>query len=185
VEVLTVKTKRLVVALAILLCVSSLYAQSLDGRWNGTVKFESAFVPFRIDFQGNGSQVSGTLFNGNEKVTSNSGHFQNGSLELNFDAYASTIKATWKNGSLQGVYLRAAHDPMPFAATRYTPLNASLAHIPQISGKWELQTHTNLGESAQLLIVHQSGAHVEAAISRVDGDTGNIEGVYKDGKFVL
>jgi peroxiredoxin len=180
-----VNPKRLVVALAIWFCVSSLHGQSLDGRWSATVKFEGAVVPFRIDFAGNGSQVTGSLFNGNEKITSNSGQFQNGSLQLNFDAYASTIKATLKDGSLQGEYLRAAHAPLPFEATRYTPVNASLSHIPQISGKWELQTHTVFGESALLLIVRQSGVRVNAAISRVDGDTGNIEGVYKDGKFVL
>jgi peroxiredoxin len=183
-EALTVNPKRLVV-LAIWFCVSPLVGQSLDGRWNGTVKFEGAVVPFRLDLAGNGSQVSGSLFNGSEKITSNNGQFQNGSLELNFDAYASKIKATWKDGSLQGEYFRAAHDPMPFAATRYTPVNTSLSHIPQISGKWELQTHTHYGESAQFLIVRQSGVRVNAAISRVDGDTGNIEGVYQDGKFVL
>jgi peroxiredoxin len=33
--------------------------------------------------------------------------------------------------------------------------------------------------------VRQSGAEVSAAILRVDGDTGAIEGKYKDGKFVL
>jgi len=180
-----VNPKRLVVALAIWFCVSSLHGQSLDGRWSATVKFEGAVVPFRIDLAGNGSQVTGSLFNGGEKITSNSGQFQNGSLQLNFDAYASTINATLKDGSLQGEYLRAAHAPLPFEATRYTPVNAGLSHVPQISGKWELQTHTVFGESALLLIVRQSGARVNAAISRVDGDTGNIEGVYKDGKFVL
>jgi peroxiredoxin len=180
-----VNPKRLVVALAISFCVTPLFGQSLDGRWSATVKFEGAVVPFRIDFVGNGLQVSGSLFNGNEKITSNSGQFQNGSLVVDFDAYASTIKATLKDGSLQGEYLRAAHDPLPFEATRYTPVNAGLSHVPQISGKWELQAHTHYGESAQFLIVRQAGVQVNAAISRVDGDTGNIEGVYKDGKFVL
>jgi hypothetical protein len=54
-----------------------------------------------------------------------------------------------------------------------------------INLNWELQTHTKYGESALLLVVRQSGAHVDATISRVDGDTGNIDGDYKAGKFVL
>jgi peroxiredoxin len=180
-----VNLKKLAVSLAICFSASPLFGQSLDGRWSATVKVDGAVVPFRIDFAGAGSQVSGSFFNGNEKITSNSGQFQNGSVVLNFDAYASTLKATFKDGSLEGEYQRAAYAPLPFEAKRYSADKVSPSHIPQIIGKWELQTHTHFGESALLLIVRQSGARVNAAISRVDGDTGNIDGVYKDGKFLL
>jgi peroxiredoxin len=183
-EALVVNPKKSIISLALWFCVSPLFGQSLDGRWSATVNVDGAVVPFRIDFAGGGAHVSGSFFNGNEKITSDSGQFQNGSLVLNFDAYASTLKATLKDGSLVGEYARAAHATVPFEAKRYTAEKVP-SHVPQIGGKWELQTNTHFGESAVLLIVRQSGAHVNAAISRVDGDTGTIDGVYHDGKFVL
>jgi thiol-disulfide isomerase/thioredoxin len=179
------KLKMSFLALALSSCIPALSAQSLDGRWSATVNVKRAVVPFRIDFAGSGSEVSGSFFNGKEKITSNSGHFQNGSLVLNFDAYAAQLKATLKDGSLSGEYLRATYDPAPFVAKRYIADNAVAANVPRISGSWELQAHTKSGDAAQLLVVRQSGAHISAVISRVDGDTGNIDGVYKNGKFVL
>jgi peroxiredoxin len=177
--------EKLLGLLVLWFCAWPLPGQSLDGRWSATVNVDGAVVPFRIDFAGSGSQLSGSFFNGNERITSNTGQFQNGSLVLNFDAYASTLKATLKDGSLEGEYLRAAHAPLTLEAKRYIADKAGSSRIPQIGGRWELQTHTHFGESALLLIVRQSGARVDAAISRVDGDTGNINGVYKNGKFVL
>ena len=41
------------------------------------------------------------------------------------------------------------------------------------------------GEKAWRFVVQQKGGAVSAAILRVDGDTGAITGVYKNGKFVL
>ena len=87
------KLKMSFLALALSFCIPALSAQSLDGRWSATVNVKKAVVPFRIDFAGSGSEVSGSFFNGKEKITSNSGHFQNGSLVLNFDAYAAQLKA--------------------------------------------------------------------------------------------
>jgi peroxiredoxin len=173
------------IALALAFCVPALSAQSLDGRWSATVTVKGAVIPFRMDFAGSGSQVSGSFFNGKEKITSTSGQFQNGSLVLNFAAYASQLKATLKDGSLVGEYDRPTYPSAPFQAKRYIAENVSMANVPRISGNWELQTKTSFGESALLLVVHQSGVHVTAVIARVDGDTGTIDGVYKDGKFVL
>ena len=41
------------------------------------------------------------------------------------------------------------------------------------------------GESAWQFIVRQSGPEVTAAVLRIDGDTGALQGSYRDGKFVL
>jgi len=41
------------------------------------------------------------------------------------------------------------------------------------------------GEKSQRLIVEQKGAEVSASILRVDGDTGALNGTYKNGKWVL
>jgi thiol-disulfide isomerase/thioredoxin len=171
--------------LALWFCVPTLLAQSLDGRWNATINVHGVVVPFRIDFAGSGSEVSGSFFNGKEKITSTDGRFQNGRLVLNFAAYAAQLKATLKDGALTGTYVRGTNFSGPIEAKRYLADDANSGNVPRISGNWELQTHTKYGESALLLVVRQSGAHVDAAIARVDGDTGNIDGDYKAGKFVL
>jgi peroxiredoxin len=181
----TMNCKIFFVSLALWFCVPALSAQSLDGRWSATINVKGTVVPFRMDFAGSGSEVSGSFFNGKEKITSDSGKYQNGSLVLNFDAYAAHLEASLKDGLLEGKYVRGANFTAPFEAKRYTADNASIANVPRISGDWELQTNTHFGESALLLRVRQSGAHVNAVISRVDGDTGTINGVYKNGKFVL
>jgi thiol-disulfide isomerase/thioredoxin len=41
------------------------------------------------------------------------------------------------------------------------------------------------GESAWNFVVNQTGTKIDAAIVRVDGDTGTLSGAYKDGKFAL
>jgi thiol-disulfide isomerase/thioredoxin len=180
-----VKLKIFLVVLTVSFCLPALSAQSLDGRWSATINVDGAIVPFRMDFVGNGPEISGSFFNGKEKIASSSGQFKDGSLVLNFDAYAAQLKAVLKDDCLEGQYVRAAHPTVPFEAKRYIADKVNTSNVPRISGNWEIQTHTRLGESALLLVVRQSGAHVDAAISRVDGDTGNIDGIYKDGKFVL
>jgi thiol-disulfide isomerase/thioredoxin len=52
---------------------------------------------------------------------------------------------------------------------------------------WEipLPNASSKSEKAWQLIVKQSGADVNAAILRVDGDTGTLSGSFKDGKFVV
>ena len=50
----------------------------------------------------NGAAVKGWFFNGEEHENSIGGTFENGSLILDFDTYASVLKATLKDGSLDG-----------------------------------------------------------------------------------
>lgn len=177
--------KTSLVALSLVACVPAVFAQSLNGRWSATINVKGTIVPFRMDFAGSGREISGSFFNGKEKITSDSGQFKDGLLELNFDAYAAQLKAVLKDGSLKGQYVRAANLTVPFEAKRYIADNVSSSNVPRISGNWEIQRHNKSGAVANLLVVRQSGAHVDAVISRVDGDSGSIDGVYKDGKFVL
>jgi thiol-disulfide isomerase/thioredoxin len=48
-----------------------------------------------------------------------------------------------------------------------------------------IPTKSEKGESAWQFIVRQSGPEVTAAVLRIDGDTGALQGTYKDGKFIL
>jgi len=159
-------------------------AQSIAGRWDATVKSGQLDIPFRMDISQDGSNVSGSFFNGDLKIPSSSGHFENGNLSLTYDFYGSTLQASLKDGALEGTY-KSGSRAQAFTAKRYQA-PAAVANAPSIDGIWELHNiSSKKGESAWQFIVKQSGAMVQATILRVDGDTGVLSGTYQDGKYVL
>jgi thiol-disulfide isomerase/thioredoxin len=161
-------------------------AQSLNGLWDATVIVNDVEIPFRLELGGSGSAAKGSFFNGDEKVTSTTGSFENGALVLSFDEYETKIEATLKDGRLEGQYSRSTRGaPYPFQAKRFTPTTVEAANVPSIAGLWNVQVKSSKGESAWQLIVRQSGGEVSAAILRVDGDTGALTGTFANGKFVL
>jgi len=160
-------------------------SQSLSGLWDAAVVVNGLEIPFRFEIAGTGASISGSFFNGDEKVTSTGGKFENGSLTLNFDHYATQIEAGLVNDRLAGVYNRAT-GYYPFYAKRFTPPAAFPNEVPAIDGLWTIgSVNSNKGESAWRFIVRQSGAEVTAAILRVDGDTGALSGTYRNGKFIV
>jgi thiol-disulfide isomerase/thioredoxin len=177
------------VLLALLTLPSRAAAQSLAGLWDATVTVNNGAleIPFRFELAGSGSNIKGSFFNGDDKVTSTTGQLQNGSLVLTFDEYGTKLEATVKDGRLEGQYSRGTRGtPYPFQARRFTPVPAGDASIPSIAGLWNVQVgKSSKGEAAWQLIVRQSGAEASAAILRIDGDTGTLTGAYRDGKFVL
>jgi peroxiredoxin len=160
-------------------------AQSIAGMWQATITNNQLVVPFRIQFQGDGDNIKGTLFNGNDKFTSTSGHYENGSLVLAWDYYGSKLEATLKDQTLEGKYIRNARSSSPFRAERYVAPPAPTTSIPKIDGLWVTTAKSSKGETAWQLIVRQTGPDVSASILRIDGDTGTLSGTYKDGKFLL
>jgi thiol-disulfide isomerase/thioredoxin len=160
-------------------------AQSLSGLWDAAVVVNGLEIPFRFEIAGTGAGISGSFFNGDEKVTSTGGKLENGTLTLNFDHYATQIEAGLVNGRLAGVYNRATGF-YPFYAKRFTPPAAFPNEVPAIDGLWTIgSVQSNKGESAWRFIVRQSGAEVTAAILRVDGDTGALSGTFRNGKFIV
>jgi thiol-disulfide isomerase/thioredoxin len=164
-------------------------AQSLAGLWDATVTVNNGAleIPFRFEISGSGSNIKGSFFNGDEKVTSTTGRLENGALVLSFDEYGTKLEADVKEGRLEGQYSRGTRGaPYPFQAKRFSPVTAGESTIPPIAGLWNVQVgKSSKGEAAWQLIVRQSGAEVSAAILRIDGDTGALTGTYRDGKFVL
>ncbi len=155
-----------------------------DGTWSGTATYSGQQVPLRLEISGNGDQVRGALINGKEKSPSSSGRYSDGHLILHFDYYANTIDATVKEGVLTGTF--SSH-------TRSIPITASLdakpadpsPNPPNIAGTWEIAVKGPKGESAWELHVSQSGADIDAVIQRIDGDTGNLYGAWRDGQFAV
>lgn len=159
-------------------------AQSISGLWDASVEDNGLVVPFRIELSDQGSSVKGSIVNGNERVISTTGHFENGTLMLTFDHYASKLEAMLIDGNLKGTYIRPK-TAYSFEAKRFVPSQLTQADVPAIRGLWDVQVKSSKGEAAWHLIVKQSGADVSATILRVDGDTGALEGTYRDGKFRL
>jgi thiol-disulfide isomerase/thioredoxin len=163
------------------------WAESLAGLWNATVNVNGTEIPFKIGFSGDGTNVKGWFFNGEDHENSTGGKLENGSLVLNFDSYASVLTATLKDGALDGEYSSRRGKPLPIHAVRAVPETPSKVKAPDISGLWYLEgvNSSKKGEKAWQFIVRQKGAEVSGAILRVDGDTGTLTGSYKDGKFAL
>jgi thiol-disulfide isomerase/thioredoxin len=161
-------------------------AQSVTGLWDASITFNGRDIPFRLEIAGQGSKLSGWLFNGNDKVVAAGASFQNGTLVLDFDSYAAKLEAKLQDGALVGTYGPMLKKTYPVTAHRHTAEAASSASAPSIDGLWQVQVQSAKGEKAWRLIVQEkSASNVEAAILRVDGDTGALTGGYKDGKFVL
>ncbi len=173
-------------AVLTLLCAApALMAQSIAGMWQGTVTVNGAEIPFRFELAGSGGNVAGTFFNGDQRFTSTSGNLANNALELNWDYFAAKLTATVSGDSIEGTYNRARSRPLAFRAHRGMAETA-LANAPSIGGVWVLENvQSSKGESAWNFIVEQKGSHLSAAILRVDGDTGTLDGAYRDGKFVF
>src|SRR5579872_7342957 len=167
-----------------MLFASAAAAQSLAGLWSASIQANGLEVPFRFEIAGSGQSVTGSFFNGEDKVTSNAGSFSKGKLLLRFDFYAAELDADLKDGTLEGAYVRAGRTS-PFRARRFVPPSLEESKAPKIAGLWDIAVKSSKGESAWRFIVRQSGPEVSAAILRVDGDTGTLEGMYRDGKFVL
>jgi thiol-disulfide isomerase/thioredoxin len=177
---------RIVVA-ALIAIVPSAVAQSLTGIWDATVKVGGLDIPFRFELKGDGSNIRGWFFNGEDRDQSTGGSFKNGALVLNWDDYAATLEANFHDGVLEGKYSRAGRDERStyaFHAERASSAKKEKA-APSIAGLWQIPTESSKGEKAWRFIVRQSGSDVSASILRIDGDTGAINGTYRDGKFVL
>jgi thiol-disulfide isomerase/thioredoxin len=173
---------------AITLLASIAAAQSLEGRWDASVTIKGVVIPFRLEVAG--KNLTGTLYNGEQKQTTTSASLENNTLVLNFDHYLTKIIATVKDGKLegkvQGRFDRERYiSDFPFHAARYVASTASTANAPSIDGLWVIPYESPKGEKAWRFIVKQKGAEVSAAILRVDGDTGALTGSYRDGKFVV
>ncbi|MFT4111168.1 peroxiredoxin family protein [Silvibacterium sp.] len=165
-------------------------AQTTDGQWDATVNVNGVVIPFRLDIAGVGSALAGTLYNGDQKETTTGAEIVNGSLVLSFDHYLTTIRATPRDGRLEGKvegrfeaekYL----SDYPFEAKPHVEQQDTVGNAPSIAGDWIVPYDSAKGEKAWRLIVRQEGTEVSAAILRVDGDTGALTGRWHSGGFLL
>ncbi len=161
-------------------------ARSLAGRWDATVTVNGVEVPFAFEIASTSDGPRGTFFNGTRRIASTRGSLENQALVFEYGQYAATLKASVVDGTLTGDYVRGTRAPYPFKAVRAAKTaKRETAAAPSIAGSWILAAAGNKGEAAWRFVVDQKGADVNATILRVDGDTGTLNGSFKDGAFVL
>lgn len=164
--------------------VSARAQASPDGLWTGAAQVNGQAVPFTLEITGFGDAVEGALLNGPRKSPASSGSFSGGHLILHFDEYANTLDATLQDGTLSGTFGRNGHTVALTAHKNAAPVPAS-ANPPHIAGAWQISVEGPKAEHAWTLRVHQSGAKVDAVIERIDGDTGDLYGTWRDGQFAV
>jgi thiol-disulfide isomerase/thioredoxin len=180
-------------AITALLAVPAIWAQSsksIDGLWDATLSQGASEIPFKLGFSGTGTGVKGWFFNGEDKLYSSGGTFENGSLVLNFDSYLGVLRLTLKDGALDGDWTTSrggkTSNPAPVHAVPDTPQPVPATNAPSIAGVWVIEdVRSSKGEKAWNLVITQKGNDVTASILRVDGDTGALTGSWRDGAFVV
>jgi len=153
------------------------------GTWTGAVSVNEHAVPFQLELSGIGDSVHGVFVNGKERSASSSGSYSQGHLILHFDYYANTLDATLKDGTLTGTFSgRGKSIPMTALLNDKQPV--ADANAPHIAGVWDVAVENGAkGEHSWKLRVRQNGALVDAVIERIDGDTGNLYGAWRNGAF--
>ena len=158
------------------------------GQWDAVVGVSNNTIeiPFRFEIVNVNGSYRGYFFDGDVKVPSQPGTFENGAVDLRFDQYGARVVATLKGETLEGKYDRGTRGAAySFRAVRAETPKATAGKVPNIAGEWRIPTKSAKGETAWRLIVRQTGANVSASILRIDGDTGTLSGRYVDGKFVI
>ena len=151
-----------------------------------TVSNNTIEIPFKFEIVASGGSYRGYFFDGDVKVPSAPGTFENGAVDLRFDQYGARLQASLSGDRLEGKYDRGTRGAAyTFKAIRATAPRPSAEKVPTISGEWRIPTKSSKGENAWRFIVRQNGAVVSATILRIDGDTGTLSGRYANGKFLI
>jgi peroxiredoxin len=163
-------------------------APAAVGKWDAVVMVSNNTIeiPFTFEIMQAGTGLRGQFINGDEKVVSQPGTIENGTIELRFDQYGAKVVATLSGDKLEGKYDRGTRGAAyPFSARRAVAAKASTEKVPNIAGEWRIPTKSSKGETAWRFIVRQTGATVSASILRIDGDTGALAGRFDNGKFLI
>jgi peroxiredoxin len=181
----------LLASLLLLAAVPIASAPKITGLWDAVVVVNQVEIPFRFEIAQTGAQVRGFFFDGDRKIGSTSGSFENGKLKLAYDFLNTTLEATLDGGELRGAYRDNGTpnaQPLEIRARRFVPAQADAAGAPQVAGNWEMYRTAKDNYTLDVswrLYLRQSGSEVSGAILRTSGDTGTLSGQWKSGKLIL
>jgi thiol-disulfide isomerase/thioredoxin len=167
-------------------------AQSIDGLWDAIVVSNSVEIPFRFEISTKGTTAQGFFFEGDRKVGSTSGTFAEGAVKLEYDFLNTTLDLKLADDQLTGSYRnnRPNARPQDVRMRRFAPVSIGQQDPPSLAGTWEMR---RVAEEVTAprdtrtwnVFLRQSGAEFSGSILRVDGDTGTLEGYWRDGKLVM
>lgn len=99
------RTGKALAALVLLLAaLPAASAPGINGLWDTTVIANKAEIPFRFEIAQSGDHVLGFFFEGDRKVGSTAGSFENGTLKLEYDFLNTVLEATLDGDQLHGTY---------------------------------------------------------------------------------
>lgn len=162
-------------------------AQTPAGLWDATVVVDGHEVPFRMEFSGDGERLTGSIVDGDRKVTSTSGMFSSGALQLRWDYYDAILLARLEGDKLAGGYTRRTRKGVvtrPFTAVKSKPETAS-TDAANFAGDWILTANTGKASGVMSARFRQSADDVTGTIQRIDGDFGTLSGTVRGKKLNL
>ena len=163
----------------------------IAGLWDARiVTANQVEIPFRFEIVQSANRVEGFFFEGDRKVGSTSGSFQNGALTLEYDFLNTTLEATLTGDELRGSYRnhRPKAQPMTFRARRFVPVPTDATDAPPVAGNWAMYRtakDTSKLDVSWRLYLRQSGAEVSGAILKTSGDSGTLMGRWNGGRLVM
>ena len=165
-------------------------AANINGLWDAAIVANNTDVPFRFEIAQNGTRADGFFFEGERKIGSTSGRFENGALTLDYDFLNTTLEATLEGDQLRGTYRNKSANARPreFRAQRFSPVPAATGEVPRVEGNWAMYRTADDGSKLDVswrLYLRQSGPEVSGAILKTSGDTGTLVGHWKDGRLVM
>jgi hypothetical protein len=155
------------------------WAQAPEGRWDGTITYNSLKVPFTIYFEPNGKALTGSFVNGDTRVSSTEGTFEAGLIRLTFGASATQLEATVADEDLKGTFSSRGQDRHKLTASKFCSCGSEGDAGPDISGAWEVP------DSSWRLTIRRKGDDTLATISRPGGELGPIAGRFDGFTFML
>lgn len=165
---------------------------SISGLWDAVLVAGPVEIPFRFEIEQKGAQAQGFFFEGDRKVPSTSGSFEDGTLKLEYDYLNTELTLKVDGDQLAGTYVnkREGSKPMEVRAHRFVTATGAKSEAPQFAGTWDMRRVAAEAKAPRdfrtwTLFLRQSGPEVTGSILRVDGDTGTLSGQWKDGKLVL
>ena len=164
------------------------------GIWQGTIKNNSGeTVAFTLEVKRDGDKVIGELVNGDERIASTNGSFDDGKLNLRYDFYDAGLTATIDGDHLQGTFerqwqkqrLKRELHAMRGAESKVGGGESNA----DITGEWLMK----VGEEPKISYWRaafrqqqsQQGIQLSGTIIPVSGDWGMMTGSFEKGELRL
>lgn len=182
--------------LASLLLTWQAWGKSLKaGPWRFVQKVGYGNIPFIIDFQYNGDQLVGTLFNGKEKIVLDHIKYdkKSGRLMIPLQTYENSLELEVSDkNTLTGHHIRLNKDPQiksqVFAihgdSTRFAKIEKMSDPTVDLNGRWEVTlVEEDDKKFPGIIVFEQKGKNLNGSILTSTGDYRYFEGYITGNTF--